>query len=345
MASLLSVRDLTVGFATEQGTVQVLDRVSLAIEPGEVVGLVGESGCGKTTLARSILGILPAGSARIGSGSIDFKGTDLLGMDPRRLNDEVRGRRITFIPQDPYGSFNPVFTVGTQMMELMKWKSPLLTNGSGRWPPLLAPYPKARRRKDRDLVLSCLREVQLPQAEEALARYPQQFSGGQRQRLMIAMAMLPSPDLVIADEPTTALDVTIQAQILKLLRRLVKERGVSVLFTTHDLGTANEICDRIVVMYAGQEVESAPIGEFFTRPSHPYTEKLLESLPNPKGEIRDIPGEIPKLLDPPPGCRFHPRCARATAECRQAPPPVTTLGTRHWVRCYHPIEHPGGGRP
>ncbi len=343
MASLLSVRDLTVGFATEQGTVQVLDRVNLAIEPGEVVGLVGESGCGKTTLARTILGILPAGNARIGGGSIVFKGTDLLRMDPGRLNDEVRGRRITFIPQDPYGSFNPVFTVGTQMMELMKWKSPLLENGRGRWPSLLAPYPRGRRLKDRDLVLACLREVQLPQPEEALTRYPLQFSGGQRQRLMIAMAMLPSPELVIADEPTTALDVTIQAQILKLLRRLVKERNLSVLFTTHDLGTANEICDRIVVMYAGQEVESAPIGEFFTRPSHPYTEKLLESLPNPTGEIRDIPGEIPKLVEPPPGCRFHPRCARATAECRQAPPPVTTLGARHWVRCYHPVEHGGRG--
>lgn len=345
MASLLSVRDLTVGFATDQGTVQVLDRVNLAIEPGEVVGLVGESGCGKTTLARSILGILPAGSARIGGGSIVFKGTDLLRMPPRRLNDEVRGRRITFIPQDPYGSFNPVFTVGTQVMELMKWKSPLLADGRGRRPALLVRYPKSRRRRDRDLVLARLREVQLPQPEEALRRYPHQFSGGQRQRLMIAMALLPSPDLVIADEPTTALDVTIQAQILKLLRRLVKERGVSVLFTTHDLGTANEICDRIVVMYAGQEVESAPIGEFFARPSHPYTQKLLESLPNPRGEIRDIPGEIPKLIDPPSGCRFHPRCSRATAECRQAPPPVTTLGPGHWVRCYHPIEHRGGGAP
>ncbi len=345
MASLLSVRDLTVGFATDQGTVQVLDRVNLDIEPGEVVGLVGESGCGKTTLARSILGILPPGSARIGGGSIDFKGQDLLRMAPARLNDEVRGRRITFIPQDPYGSFNPVFTVGTQVMELMKWKSPFLADGRGRGPALLRRYPRSRRRRDRELVLARLREVRLPQPEEALRRYPHQFSGGQRQRLMIAMALLPSPDLVIADEPTTALDATIQAQILKLLRRLVKERGVSVLFTTHDLGTANEICDRIVVMYAGQEAESAPIGEFFTRPSHPYTQKLLESLPNPRGEIRDIPGEIPNLVDPPSGCRFHPRCSRATAECRQAPPPVTMLGPGHRVRCYHPIEYRNGGRP
>ena len=332
MASLLSIRDLTVGFATDQGTVQVLDRVNLTIDSGEVVGLVGESGCGKTTLACSILGILPAGSARIGGGSINFQGTDLLRMDPARLNDEVRGRRITFIPQDPYGSFNPVFTVGTQVMDLMKWKA-------GRRPALLARYPSDRRHIDRERVLACLREVQIPQPAQALRRYPYQFSGGQRQRLMIAMAMLPSPDLVIADEPTTALDVTIQAQILKLLRRLVKERRVPVLFTTHDLGTANEICDRIVVMYAGQEVESAPIGEFFGRPAHPYTEKLLESLPNPRGEIRDIPGEIPQLVAPPPGCRFHPRCVRATAECRRAPPPVTTLGAGHWVRCYHPVEH------
>jgi peptide/nickel transport system ATP-binding protein len=181
-----------------------------------------------------------------------------------------------------------------------------------------------------------LREIQIPEPEQVLRKYPHQVSGGQRQRLMIGMALLPRPDLIIADEPTTALDVTIQAQILLLLRRLVKEHGVSVLFTTHDLGTAHEICDRIVVMYAGQEVEEAPADRFFRAPSHPYTRKLLESLPNPARELRDIPGEIPRLVDPPPGCRFHPRCADATDECRRTRPAPTAAGERHVVRCYHP---------
>jgi peptide/nickel transport system ATP-binding protein len=184
-------------------------------------------------------------------------------------------------------------------------------------------------------VVELLRAVQIPEPERALRRLPHEFSGGQRQRLMIAMALLPQPDLIIADEPTTALDVTIQAQILRLLRQLVKERGVSVLFTTHDLGTAHEICDRIVVMYAGQEMESAPTDRFFAHPRHPYTRRLLESLPDPRGEIRDIPGEVPALIDPPPGCRFHPRCDAATADCRATRPAESGRG-EHRVRCYHP---------
>ena len=344
MPELLAVRDLRVDFATDQGVAQVLDRISLAIGEGEVVGLVGESGCGKTTLARAILGILPANAARIRGGEVLFKGRDLLREDAAVLNRTVRGRAITFIPQDPYSSFNPVFTVGTQIMELMKWKSPSLRDGRsggdrrrGLWPDLFRPYPRRRYRGDRETVLELLRAVQIPQPDRALRRLPHEFSGGQRQRLMIAMALLPRPDLIIADEPTTALDVTIQAQILRLLRQLVKERGVSVLFTTHDLGTAHEICDRIVVMYAGQEMESAPTDRFFTRPLHPYTRRLLESLPNPRGEIRDIPGEVPALIEPPSGCRFHPRCDYATAECRGSRPGERAVEADHRVRCYHPV--------
>jgi peptide/nickel transport system ATP-binding protein len=344
MDELLSVRGLEVEFATDQGVARVLDRINLDIGHGEVVGLVGESGCGKTTLARTILGILPEGGGLVRGGEIHFKGRDLLREDPRVVNDEVRGRAITFIPQDPWGSMSPIFSVGAQVMDLMKWKSPRRWDGetpeSGRWPALLRRYPRARRRADREAVIGILRAAQIPEPERALARLPHELSGGQRQRLMIAMALLPSPDLVIADEPTTALDVTIQAQILRLLRALVKERGVSVLFTTHDLGTAHEICDRIVVMYAGQEMESAPTDAFFERPAHPYTRRLLDSLPRPDGEIRDIPGEVPALVDPPSGCRFHPRCDYATAECRAGRPAAAAVSEEHRVRCHHPLAAP-----
>jgi len=340
MAELLAVRDLRVEYATDLGAAHVLDGVNLDIAPGEVVGLVGESGCGKTTLARAILGILPL-SARIRSGAVRFKGTDLLREDPRVVNDRIRGRAITFIPQDPFTSFSPVFTIETQIMDLLKWKSPRAVNGAGR-SPLLRRYPRARYRADREAALETLRAVQIPEPTRALRRLPHEFSGGQRQRLMIAMALLPQPALIIADEPTTALDVTIQAQILKLLRALVKERGVSVLFTTHDLGTAHEICDRVIVMYAGQEMEAAPTDAFFGRPAHPYTRALLASVPSADGEIRDIPGEVPSLVAPPPGCRFHPRCGGATAECRTDRPAPRTLAGSHAVRCHHPVT---GGEP
>jgi peptide/nickel transport system ATP-binding protein len=334
------VRGLEVEFATDQGPARVLDHINLDIGPGEVVGLVGESGCGKTTLARTILGILPEGGGLIRGGEVRFKGRDLLREDPRVVNDDVRGRAITFIPQDPWSSMSPLFTVGVQIMDLMKWKSPRRWEGGapsgGRGPALLRRYPRVQRRADREAVIEILRSAQIPEPERTLGRLPHELSGGQRQRLMIAMALLPRPHLIIADEPTTALDVTIQAQILRLLRALVKERGVSVLFTTHDLGTAHEICDRIVVMYAGQEMESAPTDAFFARPAHPYTRRLLDSLPREDGEIRDIPGEVPSLIDPPAGCRFHPRCDDATAECRSGRPPAESLAEGHRVRCYHP---------
>jgi peptide/nickel transport system ATP-binding protein len=339
MAELLAVRGLYVDFVTDHGPAQVLDGINLDVAPGEVVGLVGESGCGKTTLARAILGILPEGPARIRGGEVRFKGTDLLRQDPRDVNDRVRGRAITFIPQDPFTSFSPVFPVGTQIMDLMKWKSPRASDGGGR-ATLFGRYPRQRRRADREAVLETLRAVQIPEPARALARLPHEFSGGQRQRLMIAMALLPRPDLIIADEPTTALDVTIQAQILRLLRELVKERGVSVLFTTHDLGTAHEICDRVVVMYAGQEMEAAPTEAFFGRPAHPYTRRLLASVPSPGGEIRDIPGEVPSLVAPPAGCRFHPRCEHASAECREGRPAPRVLAGGHGVRCHHPVDAP-----
>jgi peptide/nickel transport system ATP-binding protein len=340
MPELLSVRGLRVDFVTDGGVAQVLDRINLDVGAGEVVGLVGESGCGKTTLARAILGILPAEAARIRGGEVRFQGVDLLREDPAVVNDRVRGRAITFIPQDPYTSFSPVFPVQTQIMDLMKWKSPRAEDGNG--PSLLRPYPRARYRLDRAAVLEALQAVQIPEPTRALRRLPHEFSGGQRQRLMIAMALLPQPRLIIADEPTTALDVTIQAQILRLLRGLVKERGVSVLFTTHDLATAHEICDRVVVMYAGQEMEAAATDIFFGRPAHPYTRRLLASVPSVDGEIHEIRGEVPSLIAPPSGCRFHPRCDSATPECRDRQPDLRVLGDAHGVRCHHPVDAPPG---
>ncbi|RAI00165.1 ABC transporter ATP-binding protein [Acuticoccus sediminis] len=332
--SLLSVTDLSLGFAGDRSFAHVLDGVNLSIGPGQIMGVVGESGCGKTTLARAILGVLPAHSTRIRGGGISFRGVDMLSPG---ASADLRGRAVTFVPQDPFSSLNPLFRIGDQIMDLMKFKSPRRKAGPVRFP-LFAPYPRRRRKADRARLMEVLEQVQLPQPDRLLKKFPHEVSGGQRQRLMIAMALLPEPDLIIADEPTTALDVTIQAQILGLLRRLANDNGVAVMLTTHDLGSAYEICDAITVMYAGQDVEAAPIDEFFARPAHPYTNALLASLPSEDGSVSGIPGTVPSLTDAPAGCRFHPRCERATAECRTVRPGVTGDPDRHGVRCYHPVQ-------
>jgi peptide/nickel transport system ATP-binding protein len=316
---LLSARNVTVHFNTDRGDVQALDRVELYVGKGEVVGLIGESGSGKSTLAKTVLRVLPS-TGRLMEGDILFSGKNLLEMKENELNQTVRGKRITLIPQDPFNSLNPVFTVGTQLRDLVKWKM-----GGKKGP-------------ERDgRILEMLEQVQIPSPRNQLHKYPHQFSGGQRQRLMIAMALMPGPDLVIADEPTTALDVTVEAQILLLMTGLVARRGISVLFITHDLGVASKICKRIVVMYAGQDMEDALADVIFCDPRHPYTSELLESLPRPEGGIRDIPGEIPSLVNPPEGCRFHPRCLRATKECRMQRPEKRAVGKNHFVRCFHPL--------
>ena len=318
--TLLSVSCLTVHFYSDRGVVKALDRAELNVRRGEVVGLIGESGCGKTTIARSVLRVLPPGG-RIIDGTVLFSGQDLVKMRENDLNTSVRGKAITLIPQDPFNSFNPVFPVGTQIKDIMKWKG----------------NAQDAKGIDETQIWEMLEQVQIPSPRDQLKKYPHQFSGGQRQRLMIAMALLPGPSLVIADEPTTALDVTVEAQILQLMKSLVLGRGISVLFITHDLGVASQICERIVVLYAGQDMEDAPEDRLFSDPRHPYTKELLESLPNPEGKIRDIPGEVPSLVRPPEGCRFHPRCSRATDQCSRQRPEKAAVAADHWVRCFHPV--------
>lgn len=335
--TLLDVRNVSLGFQGDKGFAHVLDGVGLTVKSSEIMGLVGESGCGKTTLARTVLGILPRHSLRVMGGSVRFQDTDMLDPAYSDLQQRIRGSRITFVPQDPFTSFNPVFTIGEQIDDLMKWKSPRRDwNTVSSTPTLLQRYSRSRRIEDREAVIAMLNSVQLAQPERMLKKYPHEVSGGQRQRLMIAMALLPEPDLIIADEPTTALDVTIQAQILGLLRRLANERGVAVLLATHDLGAAYEICDRITVMYAGQDVETAPVASFFNVPAHPYTNKLLASVPGLKGDMTGIPGEVPDFYSPPPGCRFAPRCERAVTACAVRPAQTETAAD-HVVSCVNPV--------
>ncbi len=314
MNGVLEIRDLSVAIRTDDGLAEVLDRVALDVARGEIVGVVGESGCGKSTLVRSILGILPP-AARITGGSIKFDGIELTELDARKLTRDIRGRRIGFIPQDPYQAFNPVFRVGTQLLEVARW------HGAGD------------EAADRARLIGLLRQVQIPEPEGALARYPHQFSGGQRQRLLIAAALLCRPDLIVADEPTTALDVTTQRQITDLLGALARESGTAMLFVTHDFGVVAELCDKVAVMYAGQTVERGLSAVILAAPRHPYTRLLLDCHPDRATTLAGIPGAVPSVIAAPPGCRFHPRCPSAEPACRAALPPTTRLGRDHDGAC------------
>jgi peptide/nickel transport system ATP-binding protein len=322
MAAILDVGEFSLSFRTAKGAARVLDRINLTVRPGEIVGLVGESGCGKTTMIRAILGTLPERTAQVGGGRILLDGVDMIRGG--KAAQSMRGRDVTFVPQDPFASFNPLFHIGTQIRDLMRWRASGLNGSrSGRSPQIVEAA-----------VSAILDAVQLPPA--ILAKYPHELSGGQRQRVLIAMALLPQPRIIIADEPTTALDVILQAQILSLLRRLAVERGVSVLFATHDLAAAWEICDRITVMYAGQIVEVGPRETFFNKPHHPYSRMLLASLPEPDRNPRVIPGGVPNPLHPPEGCRFNPRCPSVSAACVETRPKLSTAGSDHLVACHHP---------
>ena len=321
MIPLLDVRSLKVSIRTDEGLAQVLDDVSVSLQKGRILGVVGESGCGKSTLIRAIMGILPRG-ARVDQGEIWFEGENLLAFSEDELNRTVRSSRIGFIPQDPLLALNPVFKVGTQLMEVMRWHAP--DDGT---------RGAERKRRHVARLVGLLRRMQVPDPETALERYPHQFSGGQRQRLLIAAALACAPCLVIADEPTTALDVTTQHQILLLLRELVEEFGISLLFVTHDFGVVAELCDDLCVIYAGQTVEAGRVGSILEAPSHPYTRALLACHPDRATSFVGIPGMVPSPLSRPTGCLFAPRCGDVRPDCLTATPGQGRAPSGVEVRC------------
>lgn len=315
---MLQVEDLSVVIVTDSGVAHVLDGVDLDVAQGRIVGLVGESGCGKSTLVKAVLGALPRGG-RVTGGRILFEGRDLLSIGEQSLAREIRGRRIGFVPQDPALALNPLFTVGAQLLEIWRWHAPGGEDSS---------VAGGRRR-----IVDLFGRVGLPDPAGALSRYPHQFSGGQRQRVLIAAALLCRPSLIVADEPTTALDVTTQQQILSLLGSLVGEFGVSVLFVTHDFGVVSALCDSVCVMYAGQMAEQGRKADVLADPRHPYTRALLACHPDRMERLAGIPGAVPSPLDPPRGCRFHPRCTEAEGRCSLRPAGLVTLDGGRRVGC------------
>jgi peptide/nickel transport system ATP-binding protein len=303
MAPLLEVRDLRTEFRTDDGIVRAVDGVSFTVEPGQVLGIVGESGCGKSVTCLTVMGLNdPKMSSS--SGEVLFRGEDILHASPKRLR-EIRGNEIAMIFQDPMTSLNPVHTIGRQLAEAVVL------------------HQDVSRKNAREQAIDALKAVGIPRAESRIDDYPHQFSGGMRQRVMIAMALINSPDLIIADEPTTALDVTTQAQILALLKRLQEQFGSAVIMITHDLGVVAETADDVVVMYSAKVVERAPVDSIFNHPRHPYTWGLMGSLPRLDTTVErlyQIPGQPPSLLRPPAGCRFNPRCGYTMGVCREREP-------------------------
>jgi peptide/nickel transport system ATP-binding protein len=314
---LIEVADLKIVFRGDRGhAVYAVDTVGFDLARGATLGLVGESGCGKSVTALAIMGLLPKDSAEI-SGQIRFDGVDLLDISDRKLRD-LRGDRLAMIFQEPMTSLNPAYTVGEQIGEV------------------LVRHRGVPRAAARESAIALLRDVRIPSPEMRVDDYPHKLSGGMRQRVMIAMALACGPQLLIADEPTTALDVTIQAQVLELMRALKQSSDAAMILISHDLGVVAEICDEVAVMYAGEIVERAPIAELFENPQHPYTIGLLASIPRLDRRVETlatIEGALPDMADPPRGCRFASRCPFAIPACSEAPPPIVDIGTRHWSRC------------
>ncbi len=330
--ALLDVTDLRTHFFTREGVVRAVDGISFSVEKGKTLGIVGESGCGKSVTALSIMGLIPKPPAKIVSGSVMYDGRDLTTLSEHELED-VRGREIAMIFQDPMTSLNPTLTIGTQITETIRRHYDV---------------PQAQANKK---AIELLEEVQIPRAGERLKDYPHRFSGGMRQRVMIAIALSCDPKLLIADEPTTALDVTVQASVLDLLDDLRREHEMAMIIITHDMGVVAEAADDIVVMYAGQVVEHATTLDLFDNPEHPYTEALLGALPQIEGEgIREgrltaIPGRPPDMIDPPQTCRFAPRCPYAGGDaCTEHEPQLREIRAGHWVRSEHPTSERTGVR-
>jgi peptide/nickel transport system ATP-binding protein len=331
-APLLEVDDLKTHFFTRDGVVRAVDGVSFSIDPGETLALVGESGCGKSVTSLSIMRLIASPPGRVVHGAIRFEGRDLLGLTEPAMR-KVRGNEISMIFQEPMTSLNPVLTVGRQIAESL-----VLHRGMSR--------SDAMTR-----TIELLRLVNIPEPARRAAEYPHQMSGGMRQRVMIAMALACDPKLLIADEPTTALDVTIQAQILDLMRELQAKTGTAILLITHDLGVVAEMAQRVVVMYAGRKVEEAPVGELFARPRHPYTRGLMNSMPRlgaghgARQRLQEIPGMVPSLREPIAGCAFADRCTYAVEACRARPPAFEAKAPGHAVACWEadrlpPVIHP-----
>jgi len=320
---ILEIKDLSVSFATDNGPAKVIEEVSFSVDHGQTLGLVGESGCGKSVTAMSIIRLLPSPPSRVESGQVIFDGRDLLKLDDAAMRN-IRGNRIGMIFQEPMTSLNPTFSIGFQIGEVLR-----LHRGLGQ-----------RQARDRCIELLDMVGVGSPAAR--IDQYPHQLSGGLRQRVMIAIAIACGPVLLIADEPTTALDVTIQAQILDLLVRLQKDLDMSILMITHDLGVVAEFCDHVVVMYAGMIVEKAPVDQIFDQPRHPYTRGLLVSVPqigNKRTYLPTIPGMVPGIGERPQGCYFAKRCEHALDICRLTIPPLDGRGTENRLACWNPYEY------
>jgi oligopeptide/dipeptide ABC transporter ATP-binding protein len=318
MTETLRVRDLSVSYDTRQGSLQALRGVSLDVQAGEIVGVVGESGCGKSTLISALMRLLPE-NAHVTDGRIELDGEDILTARPRRLR-AMRGREISVVFQDPMTSLNPVLSIGRQMRDIQYREG-------------ISTAEKDRR------AAAMLGRVGLPDPEAKLRTYPHELSGGMRQRVAIAMATLMHPKLLIADEPTTALDATLEVQIIALLQAIQTEIGCAILFISHHLGVIAELCDRVVVMYAGETVEEGPVADIFERPAHPYTHKLIECDPGrlkTRAEtLPSIPGSLPDLTDPPAGCIFRDRCDLATDLCARQRPPRRSVTPGRWSACHH----------
>ncbi len=322
---LLEVEDLTCEFLTEAGPARAVDGVSFTVARGETVGLVGESGCGKSATALALMGLLPHPAGRVAHGTLRFDGESLLSLSEKRRRD-LRGNRLAMVFQEPMTALNPVMVAGEQVAEVLRRHRGL--NRKAAWAK----------------TISLFEDVGIPAPAQRVRDYPHQLSGGMRQRVIIAMAIACEPALLIADEPTTALDVTIQAQILDLLRSLQGRTGLSILLITHDLGVVAQMCERVLVMYAGQIVESASVRSVMGAPRHPYTVGLLRSMPRPgsNGHARlpEIPGTVPPITARPDGCHFADRCDRAETRCREQAPLLSSLAPKHHARCHFPVAPP-----